>query len=260
MLLNTGFLPFTLYWFGSILSVAASAFILYVLHSYLQRKGKHEQDNRVLLIFSIALLARAIFSFVGIMVHDDSLNLNVAISSFINGAVIAGFATWMWKARPRGDTILMLGRKEVEYAVREVAYNLSISGWVVAENIYINDANKAFLETFGYSPSELTQLELDSIFHPDERDIVKRNLLAGHVGRFNVRALKKSGEEIVVEARGKKLLVDGVELIVLSIHDVTDQVREIERLRAQLQYSQNQLATLRVHHDIIKSVSVNGDT
>lgn len=260
MLLITEFLPFMLYWSGSILSVAASAFILYVLHTYLQRKGKQDQDTRVLFIFSVALFARAIFSFVGIMVQEESLNLNVAISSFINGAVIAGFALWMKMAKPTSEVMLAMGRKEVEVAIREVAYNLSLSGWVVAENIYINDANKAFLETFGYSPSELKQLELSTIFHPHERDIVKRNLLANHLGKFNVRALKKSREEIVVEVKVKKLLVDGVELIVLSILDVTDQVREIDRLRTALQYSQNQLATLKIQHDIIKSVSVKGDS
>ncbi len=124
----------------------------------------------------------------------------------------------------------------VAEAIRRAWFELSLCGWVLSEGIKIITVNKRFYETFGYSPLEIPNLNFMDLLHPDDRDVVAENLKIEYEGPFNVRAYKKSGDEMVLEVRAKVICSEDRLLANISFVDTTHNIRVIEKLKTDIEY------------------------
>ncbi len=76
--------------------------------------------------------------------------------------------------------------------------------FLVDQDGRITQANQAASELYGYTPQELTGLEVDQLIHPDDRHLfgqINQQLIAGGNPQVEAANLRKDGSEISVELR-----------------------------------------------------------
>lgn len=109
----------------------------------------------------------------------------------------------------------------------------SVEGLVLTDGGKVSDANKAFLETFGYEYEEVVGMEAGEFVVPEDREAVFRRVSAGKMETYEVRGLRKDGASFPAQVQPRNLPYDGREVRITSVLDITDRKRYEEELLRQ---------------------------
>lgn len=107
--------------------------------------------------------------------------------------------------------------------------------------------NRAWKETLGYNDTDLEQLSIFQVIHPDEIvhcQIAMQNLFAGSFLSIETRFLTKDGKEIIVEGNINCQLKDGIPIAMRGIfRDITQRKQSENALHESQQFLQTVLDT-----------------
>ncbi len=108
-------------------------------------------------------------------------------------------------------------------------------GIFITQDTRLVYTNPMMSDLTGYSSEELHGMEPGDLVHPDEREQVRQNGLAGAAGedvaqRSAIHALRKSGESIRIDCFTEPILVDGRPAVMGTAIDITDRVLAEDRL------------------------------
>ncbi|MEH1869380.1 MAG: GAF domain-containing protein [Nostoc sp.] len=107
--------------------------------------------------------------------------------------------------------------------------------------------NRAWKETLGYNDTDLEQLSIFQVIHPDEVvhcQIAMQNLFAGSLLGMETRFLTKDGKEIIVEGNINCQFKDGIPIAIRGIfRDITQRKQSENALRESQQFLQTVLDT-----------------
>ena len=97
--------------------------------------------------------------------------------------------------------------------------------------------NPMLAEIFGYSPEEMMEeCALSDLVHPEDLSLVKNNLRQRFEreipsANYQFRALRKDGQQIVVEVFGSGVELDGRRVVLGTLLDVTENQKAHEHIR-----------------------------
>ncbi len=140
----------------------------------------------------------------------------------------------------RGAVVTFLDltpRKQAEQALHESNERLkrffeaAFEGIALHEGGIIRDANGPLATLFGYTVEELKGMNVLDLAAPSYRDIVRRNVAAGHDQPYEGLALRKDGTTVPVELCGKNIPYEGRTIRVTVLRDITERKRSEERLQ-----------------------------
>lgn len=206
--------------------------------------------------FSQRLLPAALLATAGLevasalaMLGGGALPLELVQAWIAMASLLLAVQLAAWSAVSRQDLERARGLLEVRVAeeteryrlVSELGSDLSFAYRVrPGFDIQAEWVTSAQGRITGYEPGELEGVGWLSLIAPEERERVQAELpkmLAGQLSETQLRIVRKSGEERVLEVRVRSLgeQLDGSIRVVGSAQDVTDRVRaEEERLRLDL--------------------------
>lgn len=104
----------------------------------------------------------------------------------------------------------------------------TFEGIVIHQDGFILDANPAFADLFGYEIYEMIGMSVYDLVAPADRETAIANARSGSEQMYEIAALKRDGEHIIIEVRGKMVQRETGPIRVVAIRDVTEQ-REYER-------------------------------
>lgn len=133
-------------------------------------------------------------------------------------------------------------RKRAEEALREserrfrTLSEAAFEGIAFGEKGILVDVNRAFAEIYHCTLDELRGKEVMDLVAPDDRDMVKENMLSGYEGVYEHRGIRKDGSIIDLEARGRGVKRDGRKVRLTAIRDVTERKRAERELEERLRF------------------------
>ncbi len=134
-------------------------------------------------------------------------------------------------------------RKQAEVVLRENEQRFKTlaaatsEGVAITEHGRILDINERFTQIFGFERSELLGREVADLLPPEERERVLPNIRLGRESDIEHAILCGDGSRRIVEAHGKTIDLNGRQLRITAIQDITERKRaeaEIERLNTDL--------------------------
>ena len=104
----------------------------------------------------------------------------------------------------------------------------------------IMEANEAALVFYGYTSDELLSLRIQNLRQTDDRDLVRRQMeQARTVGiQFETMHVRKDGTKVPVEVSSKSISIDGEQMLLSVIRDITALKRAEALLSARLRLSE----------------------
>ncbi|MDY6904140.1 MAG: ABC transporter substrate binding protein [Thermodesulfobacteriota bacterium] len=131
-------------------------------------------------------------------------------------------------------------RKQAEDAVREsearfkALHNASFGGIAIHDKGVILDCNEGLATISGYSVSELIGMDGLLLIAEEYREKVMGNILAGYEKPYEVKAVRKNGEEYPVRLEARNIPYKGQMVRSVEFRDIT----ETKKIEAQLAQSQ----------------------
>ncbi len=128
-------------------------------------------------------------------------------------------------------------KRQTEQAVRESEYRFrtlaeaSFEGIALTENAIIVDLNDQLAKMYGYERKELIGKSLLDMIVPELRSRVKETIQSGKRDSFEILGLHKNGTIFSAEIRGRAAKMDGKELHISTIRDITERKKIEEALR-----------------------------
>jgi PAS domain S-box-containing protein len=139
--------------------------------------------------------------------------------------------------------------RESESRFRTLA-GATFEGVAITESGRFTDINEQFCKISGFDRSELLGMDVRKLVHPDDRERVLGNIIAGRESAVEHRMIRKDGSLIMVEAHGKTVRHDGRDRRLTAVRDVTDARKAEEAIRSAALFPiQNPSPILRVHRD-----------
>ncbi len=125
-------------------------------------------------------------------------------------------------------------RAERELLSSEQRYkNLSeaaFEGVLFVEERVIRDANRAAMEMFGYDREELIGKDVETLIHPDDRDVFNREIYGQRI-RYEISLITKDGRKFPVDVHVKKNIKNDRKTSIVALRDLTDIRRADEEIR-----------------------------
>jgi PAS domain S-box-containing protein len=140
----------------------------------------------------------------------------------------------------QGVTFDITERKRVEAALQESEERFrglseaSFEGILIHDKGIIVDANQAIADLFGFqSPQDLIGRNgLETLpFTPESLELIKTNLRLGLPGPYDITVLKPDSSTFLAETQGRTITLNGRQLRVVTMRDITDRRRAEEALR-----------------------------
>jgi diguanylate cyclase (GGDEF)-like protein/PAS domain S-box-containing protein len=125
-------------------------------------------------------------------------------------------------------------RMKAEEALREseerfkTLSTASFEGILITRGGKIIDANRQFEEMSGYSRKELIDRNVLEMVLPEHVDLVEKKIATEYAHPYEIIAIKKNREQIILEVRGKNLSYKGDNIRVSAIRDITKK-KQIEK-------------------------------
>lgn len=131
---------------------------------------------------------------------------------------------------------------ESEEMFRIMAERSLVGIYLIQDGVF-KYVNPKMAELWGYGIDEIVGRSPVDFVHPDDREMVKRNIelrISGKVeyANYKVRIVRKNGEVRINEVYGSRMIFKGKPAIIGTLVDITDEVkmrREVERLNKLLQ-------------------------
>ncbi|UCG78390.1 MAG: PAS domain S-box protein [Nitrospirota bacterium] len=117
----------------------------------------------------------------------------------------------------------------------------SFEGILFSKKGKVIDANDQFARLLGYKLDELVGMNLMDLIHETDRDMVKEKMKQKDTSVYEIKATRKDGSVINIEARGRTVTQEGEEIRISAIRDITERKRAEEKresLEEQLRQSQ----------------------
>ncbi len=120
----------------------------------------------------------------------------------------------------------------------------ALVGIYMIQDFKFTYVNPMFSEIVGRSTEELLNLDPMVIIHPDDRELVRRNIklrLNGIVDsiRYKFRIVRKDGEVRYVESRGTAIRYRGKLVIIGTLVDITEETKLKEKLEEYKRFYEN---------------------
>ncbi len=109
----------------------------------------------------------------------------------------------------------------------------SMEGLVLSEDGRVFDANRAFLEMFGYELDQVLGMASAGLVLTEDRELVGRQVSSGSAGAYEAWGLRKDGTTFPVEVRSRQISFEGRRVQVTSVLDLTGRQRAERELRRQ---------------------------
>ncbi|MCF6269652.1 MAG: PAS domain S-box protein [Melioribacteraceae bacterium] len=93
------------------------------------------------------------------------------------------------------------------------------------------DANKSASEMFGFTYNELIGIFGTDVIAPESKELVKQNMLSGYEKLYEAVAIRKDGTTFPAEFHGRMFEIDGEEVKVTAVRDITEQKLSEEKMR-----------------------------
>ncbi len=128
-------------------------------------------------------------------------------------------------------------RKQAEEALKESEERFrllseeALEGIALSEKGVLFDANKSFLEMYGYESDEAIGLSITEFMVPEDREHIERTISLESVETYEASGLKKYGTVFPIEVRTRQIPYRGRQVRVTSFLDLTERRRVEEALR-----------------------------
>ncbi|MFC1766520.1 PAS domain S-box protein [Planctomycetota bacterium] len=145
-----------------------------------------------------------------------------------------------------GVFIEVTDRKQAEQTLQEseerfrVLSEASFEGVVFSDKGILVDANKAFLDIYGYRYDEAIGKPVISFVLPEHRDMVIQKIQSGFSGVYDHKGLHKNGQVIDLEVHGRNVVYHGRNIRMTAVRDITER----KKAEAKLVEYQSQLKSL----------------
>ncbi|MFC1652099.1 PAS domain S-box protein [Planctomycetota bacterium] len=132
----------------------------------------------------------------------------------------------------------MTCRKQAEQTLQEseerfrVLSEASFEGIVFGENGILMDANKAFLDIYGYAYEEAIGKPIMSLVAPEHRAMVLQRIQSGDEGVYDYKGLHKSGRRIDLEVHGRNVIRQGRQIRMTAVRDISQRKQAETKLLA----------------------------
>jgi PAS domain S-box-containing protein len=138
-------------------------------------------------------------------------------------------------------------RKQAEALLKESENRYKLLSDATFEAIFISEngicigQNNAASRIFGYTESQALGRMATEWIHPDDREQVKKNLLAGFEGPYEVKAVRRDGSAFHCSIQGRNYTHKGKNLRITALRDISDRKQaEAERDQYESQLVQTQ--------------------
>ncbi len=108
----------------------------------------------------------------------------------------------------------------------------SAEGVVIHEKGIVVEFNNAFCEIFKLKPSEAQGINLQTLSHPETKELVLKNISGKNEGRYEAKGIRKDGKIIICELEAKQIIFNKKECRVVIIRDITDRKLIEEKLKS----------------------------
>jgi PAS domain S-box-containing protein len=106
-------------------------------------------------------------------------------------------------------------------------------GLVLTEDGKVFDANKSFLESFGYRYDEVIGMEVGAFVVPEERETVVRQVFSSSMETYEARGLRKDGTTFPMQVQPRNFPYGDREVRLTSVLDITERKEAEEELQRQ---------------------------
>jgi len=119
-------------------------------------------------------------------------------------------------------------RKEAEIALKESEdrfrrlSEVSFEGILIHDKSMIIDANQTFLKMFGYSYSEIRELDGFNLMQPPMKEKAENHVYSGYEGVYDTLGVKKDGTTFPIEVQAKSIAYNNRKMRVVSVRDITE--------------------------------------
>ena len=108
---------------------------------------------------------------------------------------------------------------------------VAFEGIVIHDNGIIIDANVAFADILGYSPSELIGMNALDFATEESREKASQAISTGSEEIYVGEAVRRDGSTIQVEIQGRNIPFEGKVIRAIAVRDITDRMQMEEALR-----------------------------
>lgn len=142
--------------------------------------------------------------------------------------------------RKKADRLI----KESEERFRLLS-EATMEGIVMCEESKIIDANDQYARIHGYfNKEEIVDKRIDDFITTDYIDITQHNMETGYHRPFVIKALKKDGSTITVEARVQNIPWYGKTIKIITVTDITERINYETELRESQERYRNHIESL----------------
>lgn len=178
-------------------------------------------------------MAAAVYSPIGVapsdttrMISRELLGIATAGSTFtlLSFGLLCSLASQYFAAQ---TVQAQLGESEERF--RRLA-DATFEGILIHDGGRILDANQSLAAIFGVQLTTLIGSELVTLFAPDSREVVARNMAGDAAPPFEAVGVRRDGSALTVELLSKPLPYEGRRVQVASVRDITERKRWEERI------------------------------
>jgi PAS domain S-box-containing protein len=108
----------------------------------------------------------------------------------------------------------------------------SFEGIAMHVNQRVIETNQAYATLFGYSREELIGLEVEKLVHPSSIQMVMEHVRENREALYQFTAQRKDGSTFEAEALGRRLKLEGREVRLVAIRDITERLLAEQRLQS----------------------------
>jgi PAS domain S-box-containing protein len=138
-------------------------------------------------------------------------------------------------------------RKRAEALLKESETRYKLLSDATFEAIFISEKgicisqNNTAARMFGYTETETSGRMATDWIHPDDRNLVKKNMLSGFEDPYEVKALHRDGSAFYCSIQGRNFIHEGKNLRITALRDISNNKQaEVEREKLQAQLNQAQ--------------------
>ncbi len=157
------------------------------------------------------------------------------------------------KSRPiikRGKVVAIQGiarditeRKETEELFKTLAEKSLVGIYLIQDGVF-KYVNPKLAELWGYKVEEIVGRSPLEFIHPEDRDLVEKNLrlrIKGKIDavKYKFKVIRKDGEVRTNEVFGSRVFYKGKPAVIGTLIDVTEQERYLEKLKEYKRFYEN---------------------
>lgn len=195
--------------------------------------------------------------------NDDKVFGLIALVDYENDSAFSGADEELlsFVANQIGSVVTRFQQQE-KLRVSEERYRLiseaAFEGFALSENMIVREANQAYAQLFGYTREELVNLPVQKLVDETSWEIVRQQVEARKENLYSFTAKRKDGSTFEAEALGRRLMLEGREVRLVAIRDITERKRT-EALMQAARFDARFKAFVNHSAEMISIVSANGE-